>query len=114
MRLLPLARLVAILGRGGVDDMGDPALPPARNAACLGKAVIDHPAPFEMQRRIDLAAAGPIVAVALLVLAHQFAEPVGPELGAESLAIPPGEEFEQELFHAGCRLPTLNPLKALM
>ena len=32
-------------------------------------AVVDHPAPLEAERRIDLAALGPVVAVALLVFA---------------------------------------------
>ena len=41
---------------------------------------------------------------ALLVLAHQFAEPPGPQLSAERLAIPPREELENELFHAADRL----------
>src|SRR5271165_5142097 len=109
MRLFPLAQLVAVLGRRGVDGVMHPAMPSRRDAACLGKAVVDHPAPLEMQRGIDLAAAAPVVAVALLVLADQLAEPIGPELGAEGLAIPPGEEFEQELFHAGCRLLILDP-----
>src|SRR5579883_22566 len=109
MRLFPLARLVAVLGRRGVDGVMQPAMPGRRDAAGLGQAVIDDPAPLEMQGRIDLAAASPVIAIALLVLADQFAEPVGPELGAEGLTVPPGEEFEQELFHGGCRLSTLNP-----
>ena len=95
----------------GWSTMASPKRPGSRrDTGRLGQTVIDHPAPLEMQRRIDLAAARPVVAVALLVFAEQLAEPVGPELGAKGLAIPPGEDFEQELFHAGCRLLTLDPV----
>src|SRR4051794_9980599 len=100
VRLFPLARLVVELGRRHVDDVMHPAVPARRNAACLGKPIIDHPAPLEAERRVDLSAAGAVVAVALLVLADQLAVPAGPELGAKGLAIPPGEELEKELFHA--------------
>ena len=37
-------------------------------------------------------------------LANQFAEPPGPQLGAEGLAVPPGKQFQEELLHeAGIR-----------
>src|SRR6266852_9842800 len=99
MRLFPLARLVALFRRRHVDGVVHPAVPRRRDAACLGRAVIDHPAPLEVERGIDLAASGPIIAVALFVLADQLAEPPGPQLGAKGLAVPPSEELEKELFH---------------
>src|SRR5690348_252095 len=91
VRLFPLARLVFVLGRRHVDRVMYPAVPGRRNPACFGGAVIDHPSPLEMQRRIDRTALGAVVTVALLVLAHQLAKPPGPQLGAEGLAVPPGE-----------------------
>src|SRR5262249_37950608 len=57
------------------------------------------PAPLEAERRIDLAALGAIIGVALLVLADPFAKPPRPQLRAEGLAVPPGEEFEPKLLH---------------
>ena len=47
-----------------------------------------------------LAAACGFVAFAFLVIGEVLAEPPGPQLGAEGLAVPPGKEFEKELFHA--------------
>src|SRR6266436_10341274 len=99
MRLFPGMRLVGLFGRREVDGVVHPAVPRRRNAAGLGIAVVDHPAPLEAERRIDLAATGAVIAVALFVLAHQFAEPPGPQLRAERLAIPPCEKLEQKLFH---------------
>src|SRR5690348_12030666 len=99
MRLLPLARGVGRLGRRQVDGVMHPAMPGRRNPRRLGQAVIDHPAPLEAERRIDLAADGAVIAVALLVRADQFAEPPGPQLRAKGLAAPPGEELEKKLFH---------------
>ena len=46
----------------------EPAMPGRRHAGRLGIAVIDHPAPLEAERRIDLAPLGAEIAVALLVL----------------------------------------------
>src|SRR5215468_11838325 len=99
MRLLPLARGVVVLRRRHVDDVMDPAVPSRRDARGLGIAVIDHPAALEAERRIDFAAAGAVVAIALIVGADEFAEPPGPELRAKSLAAPPGEEFQEKLLH---------------
>src|SRR5262245_32125918 len=99
MRLLPFARGVVLLRRRHIDHVLDPAVPFRRNARGFGIAVIDHPAPFEAQRRVDRPALGAVVAVALIVGADQFAEAPGPQLRAKSLAAPPGEEFQQKLFH---------------
>ena len=65
----------------------------------LRDPVIDHPAPLEAERRIDLAALGPVIAVAELVLADEFAVEPRPQLGAESLAVPPSEHPQQEVLH---------------
>src|SRR6185437_11172350 len=101
VRFFPLTGNVVGFRRRHVGDVVDPAVPARRNPRRLGIAVIDHPAPLEMQRRVDLPALGAIIAVALLVLADELAEPPGPQLRAEGLAVPPREELEQELFHAG-------------
>src|ERR1700756_448725 len=104
MRLFPFARLVILLGRRHVHHMVQPAVPAWRNAGRFGEPVIDHPAPLEVQRRVDLAAFGAVIAIALRVLPDQLAEPVGPELRAKGLAVPPGEELQEKLLHAACRL----------
>src|SRR6202051_3883602 len=99
MRLFPFARRIGLFGRRDVDGVMQPAMPGWRDAGGLGVAVIDHPAPLEAERRIDLAPLGAEIAIALLVLADQFAEPPCPQLGAEGLTIPPRKEFEKKLFH---------------
>src|ERR1700740_3354709 len=43
MRLFPLVRLVAGLGRRRVGGVMHPAVPARRDAARLGKSVVDHP-----------------------------------------------------------------------
>src|SRR6476620_11180982 len=101
VRLCPLARHVFFFGRREIDGVMDPAMPGWRYTRRLGITVIDHPAALEAERRVYLAAARAIIAIALLVLSDQFAEPPRPQLRAERLAIPPGEEFEQKLFHQG-------------
>src|SRR5205823_11431989 len=99
MRLFPLARRIFLFGRREIDNVMQPAMPGWRHPAGFGIAVVDHPATLETEGRVDLAAVGAVVAVALLVYADQFAEAPRPQLRAERLAIPPGEEFEQKLFH---------------
>src|SRR4029079_4522597 len=99
VRLLPGPRLIALFVGRHIDGVVEPAVPRRRHRRGLGLAVVDHPAPFHQQRRIDLAAAGAEIAVAELVLTDRFAVPPGPELGAEGLAIPPGEKAEEKGFH---------------
>src|SRR5882762_6798128 len=99
MRLFPFVRLIGLFGRSDIDGVMHPAVPGRRYPGRFGIAVIDHPAPLEAERRIDLAALGAEIAVALLVLAHKFAEPPGPQLRAKGLAVPPCEKLEQKLFH---------------
>src|SRR5262245_9634307 len=78
-----------------------PAVPGRRHGRGLGDAVVDHPPPLEFQRWIDLATFGPVVAIAELVLADELAIEPGPQLGAEGLAVPPGEEAQEKRFHRG-------------
>src|SRR6476469_6140425 len=99
MRLFPFARLIALFARRDVDGVMQPAVPGRRHARCFRIAVIDHPAPLEAERRIDLAPPGTEITVALFVHANQFAEPPGPQLRAKSLAVPPCEQFEQKELH---------------
>src|SRR5207237_3022023 len=100
--------------RPPMDGLMKPAMPGRRPPRRLGITVIDHPAPLEAERRIDRAALGAEIAVALLVGAHQFTEPPGPQLGAEGLAVPPCEELEQKQFHRPApvreKVGTLMPL----
>src|SRR6478752_1421122 len=101
MRLLPFARLIVLFGRWNIHNVMNPAMPFRRNAAGFRRAIVDHPAPLEAKRRVDLPAARPVIAVTLAVLADQFAKSRGPKLRTEGLAIPPGKEFEEKLLH--CR-----------
>src|SRR5262249_54307346 len=84
-----------------VDGVVQPAVPGWRHGRGFRGAVVDHPAPLEVQRRVDLAALGAVVAVAELVLAHELAEAPSPQLRAEGLAIPPGEEAQQKGLQLG-------------
>src|ERR1700736_67836 len=88
MRLFPFARRVAFFGRRDIDGVMHPAVPVRRYLGRFGIAVVDDPAPLEAERRIDLAALGAIIGVALLVPADQFAEPPRPQLRAKGLAAP--------------------------
>src|SRR5260221_10591165 len=99
MRLFPFAGRVALFGRRDVDGVMYPAVPVRRYLGRFGIAVVDDPAPLETKRRVDLAALGAIVGVALLVLADQFAESPGPQLRAKGLAAPPCEKFQQKQLH---------------
>src|SRR6202030_1253594 len=56
----------------------------------------DHPAALEPEHRIDLAAAGPVIAVAEFVGPDELAIGPGPQLGAERRGIPPGEDAQQK------------------
>src|SRR5262245_40024464 len=95
---------VAFLRRRRVDGVMQPAMPGWRHGGRFRIAVIDHPAPLEPERLVDLAVAGPIVPVSELVLTDELAVHPGPELGPESLRIPPREQLEQETFHRRCAL----------
>src|SRR3954453_19477314 len=99
MRLFPLTRRVALFGRRDINGVMYPAVPFRRYLARFGIAVIDDPAPIEAERRVDLAALGAVVGIALPVLADQFAEPPGPQLRAKGLAAPPCEKFQQKQLH---------------
>src|SRR5207237_9028777 len=90
------------------------AVPGRRHHRRLGETFIDHPAPLHVERGVDLAVARAVVAVAELVAADLFAIKPRPELRAEGLAVPPGEEAQEKNFHrrmfgecrrlAGCRV----------
>src|SRR6516225_12492265 len=99
MRLLPRALGFALLGRRDVDRVMHPAVPARRNHSSLGVAVEDHPAAFESKAWVDFTAAGAVVAIAEFVFTDEFAIQPGPHLGAEGLAIPPGEETQKKGFH---------------
>src|SRR5215470_1806079 len=99
MRLLPRALGFALLGRRDVDRVMHPAVPARRNSRSLGVAVENHPAAFESQAWVNFTATGAVVAIAEFVFADEFAIQPGPHLGAEGLAIPPGEETQKKGFH---------------
>src|SRR6266700_496311 len=108
MRLLPGPGLHTLLGRRHVDGVMQPPMPARRHLRGLRIAVVYHPAALEPERRIDLAAAGSVIAIAELVGPDRFAIGPGPQLGPERGAVPPGEEAQQEgldhLDHVGFRL----------
>src|SRR6185295_7108500 len=80
MRLLPGPGPIGLLRRRRVDGVMHPAVPRGWDGRGLGIAVVDHPAPLEVQHRIDLAAFGTVIAVAELILADEFAVQPRPEL----------------------------------
>src|SRR5947209_7823706 len=96
VRLLPGPSLHNLLGRRHVDGVMQPPMPARRHLRGLRVAVVDHPAALEPERRIDLAAAGSVIAIAELVGPDRFAIGPGPQLGPERGAVPPGEEAQQE------------------
>src|SRR5262249_35909117 len=99
MRLLPGPGLHPLLGGRHVDRVMQPAVPARRHLRCFRVTVVDHPTSLEMERRIDLAAAGAVIAIAELVGADELAIRPGPKLGAEGGRIPPGEEPQQKGLH---------------
>src|SRR5882757_6628376 len=96
MRLLPGACDIFLVGRRHIDGVVDPAMPGWRNRGGFGVAVVDHPAPLEAERRIDLTAFGAKILVAELIFADALAIERGPHLRAEGLAVPPGEDSREE------------------
>src|SRR5262249_26139691 len=87
MRLLPVARLVAIAWRCDVDAMMDPAVPAGRNGRSFRIVAVDNPA-AHAAFRIDAAF---IVDIASLILADPLAVPPGVQSRSKRLAVPPGE-----------------------
>ena len=100
VRFLPFARLVGIVGRRNIGAVVHPAVPGGRDARGFRLAVVDDPA--------AVAVLLPVIAVAELVAADEFARPPGPEAGAECRAVPPGEKLQQELLHGHSGLQALN------
>src|SRR6185503_17586398 len=90
--LPPRPRRDLLVGRRDIDRVVHPAVPRGPDRRGLRVAVVDDPAPLEAERRVDLAALGPVVAVAELVLADELTVAVRPPLRTEGLVIPPGEE----------------------
>src|ERR1700693_4233914 len=76
-----------------------PAMPGRRHLGGLGDAAVNHPAALKTDGRIDFAVARAVVAIAELVVADELAVQPRPHLGAEGLAIPPGESAQQESLH---------------
>ena len=83
--------------------MVQPAVPAGRRHRGFREAVVDHPAPLEAQRRIDLAAARAVIGVAELVVADQLAVAAGVEQRVERRAVPPGEESQEETASSSIR-----------
>src|SRR3954447_17696161 len=98
---LPRPRLVSFLGRRRVHDVMHPAVPRRADHRSLGVITIDDPAPLEAEGRIDLAALRSVIPVAELILADELAITERPQLRAEGLAVPPGEDAREECgdFH---------------
>ena len=91
VRLLPGMLPRFVLRWWHINCMMQPPEPARRHSRWLCNTGIDDPAPFEVQRRVDLAALGSIIPVAEVVLPDRLAMQRGPQLGAEGLAIPPCE-----------------------
>src|SRR5689334_738873 len=85
-------------------------MPRRRHGRGFGITIVDDPAPLETEHPVDLAAARAEITIAELVFAHRLAIHPRPELGAECLRIPPGEQLEQETFHRRHALKTIGTL----
>src|SRR5262245_12140392 len=85
MRLFPRVPLGLVQRWRHVLGLQQPAVPGRRHLGGLGEAVIDHPATLESERRIDLAAARAVIAIAELVGADELAIELRPHLGSERL-----------------------------
>src|SRR5690606_35776277 len=83
------------LGGRFVPGVVQPAVPVGRHAACFHLALEDHPA--------ALAVGGLVIGVALVVLAHLPALAGGEKLGADGLAVPPGQQALEEIHRANLR-----------
>src|SRR5262249_8767643 len=99
MRLFPRVPLGLVQRRRHGLGLQQPTVPAGRYLGSLGEAVIDHPATLESKRRIDLAAARAVIAIAELIGADELAIEFRPHLGSERLAVPPGEKAQQESLH---------------
>src|SRR4029077_17814241 len=104
VRLVPGHGLCGLFGRRYVHGVVQPAMPVRWHPRRLRIVPIGHPAPLEAEPRIDLATSGAEVPVAELVIADMLAVEPSPYLRAESLAVPPSEEAQQEGFHRGSQL----------
>src|SRR5947209_2153944 len=102
VRFLPAMRAVLLLGRRRIHGVMHPPMPRRADLRGFGIIAVDHPAPFEAERWIDLAALGTIIAIAEFILADELAIQRSPHLCAEGLAVPPGEDACEEGldFHA--------------
>src|SRR5882757_3749493 len=100
MRLPPRPRHNFLKCRWKVDGVVKPAVPCRGHHRGFRNTMIDHPAPFESEAWINLAAFGAVISVAQFVDAHVFAIAMRPQLGAKRLAVPPGKELEKEVLHA--------------
>src|SRR5262245_3428596 len=107
MRLLPLARLIVLLGRRRVDAVMHPAMPARRDQRSFRIAIVDHPSARAAFRIL----AALVVDIAELIAPDFRAIPPRVKARPERLAVPPGEELGQE-FHGrvpcsgtGFRLP---------
>lgn len=89
MRQFPRAGGVILRCWRTIGRVMQPAVPAGRGHRALALARINHPAPFEAQRLVDLP--GTIITVAGFVLADEFAEEQCVQRRIYGLAVPPGE-----------------------
>src|SRR5262249_30276974 len=110
VRLPPRARRDLLGGGRRIDGVMDPAMPSRADGGGLGEPLVYHPAPLEAKRRIDPATLHPVIAVAILVAADEFAVARAPEQGPERRPVPPGEDSDDEILrlhrsHPGAAKP---------
>ena len=94
MRLFPNFMRQRCLGWRLIPREMQPAMPIGRHAACLGFAIVDHPATFGV--------ACLVIDIALRVLADFHTLAGGEDLRAKGLAVPPGHQALEEI-HEGLR-----------
>lgn len=98
MRLLPRAGRVALLARGQVDVVAEPAAPARRDLRGVGVAVVDHPAPLRADRAVDQRPLRAVIRVAVVVAADEVPAARGVERERHRLPVPPREDAQQRVL----------------
>ena len=101
--LLPRLARQATLGRQRVGGVVEPTMPIGRHTRGLGFPVVDHPAAFEAERRINRAAARAVIDVAIFVGSDAFAIEQRPQPCVEGRLVPPGKK-SHDVRHFSSRL----------
>src|SRR5690349_20085986 len=96
VRFLPCTGFVIFVCRRHVDGVMKPSMPGWRHVGRLRVAIINDPTPFHEKRPVDLAAAGPVIAIPEFIFADKLPVEPRPQLRAERVPVPPGKDQLEE------------------